>query len=309
MREWAVVYVKGFCMGLADIVPGVSGGTIALITGIYERFVTAIAALDPRLLGSFVTAFRETGLRGAAKTVSEADLHFLVVLGLGVVSAVLLMSRVITALFETYPGPLNGFFFGLIAASAVVIYRHTDIDTPARAGITLLGATIAFLASASATSDGGGGLLAVFVAGGIAISAMVLPGISGAALLYILGQYQYMLAQLRDLTDAVAGLAGDGSIDAIAGPGLPVAVFLTGAVVGLLTMARVVKRALETYRMATLGFLVGLMVGALRLPIAEADRAVAVWSPELLAASVLAGVVGAVVVIALDATTDTLEYA
>jgi putative membrane protein len=309
MREWVVVYAKGFCMGLADIVPGVSGGTIALITGIYERFVTAIAALDPRLLGAFVASYRETGFRGTVATFEEADLHFLVVLGLGVVSAVLLMSRVITALFEAYPGPLNGFFFGLIAASAVVIYRHTEIDTAGRIAVTLLGATIAFVASASTSGGDGGGLLAVFVAGAIAISAMVLPGISGAALLYILGQYQYMLAQLRDLTDAVAALVSGGSIETLVGPGLPVAVFLTGAVLGLLTMARVVKRALETYRMATLGFLVGLMVGALRLPIAEADSAVAVWSPELLAASVLAGVVGAAVVIALDATTDTLEYA
>ncbi|WP_331233144.1 DUF368 domain-containing protein [Natronorarus salvus] len=309
MREWVVVYVKGFCMGLADIVPGVSGGTIALITGIYERFVTAIAALDPRLLGAFVASYRERGIAGATATAREADLHFLVVLGLGVVTAVLLMSRVITGLFEAYPGPLNGFFFGLIAASAVVIYRHTDIDSAGRIAVTFLGAAIAFVASASATGDDGGGLLVVFVAGGIAISAMVLPGISGAALLYILGQYQYMLAQLRDLTDAVAALAADGSVDALVGPGLPVAAFMTGAVVGLLTMARLVKRALAAYRMATLGFLVGLMVGALRLPIAEADRAVAVWTPELLAASVLAGTLGAAVVVALDATTDTLEYA
>jgi len=309
MREWVVVYAKGFCMGLADIVPGVSGGTIALITGIYERFVGAIAALDPRLLGTFVASFREAGVRGATRTIREADLHFLVVLGLGVVSAVLLMSRVITALFDAYPGPLNGFFFGLIAASAVVIYRHADIDTAPRVAATVVGAVLAFLVSASATGDDGGGLLAVFLAGGIAISAMVLPGISGAALLYILGQYQYMLAQLRDLTDAVAGLTGGGTVDGLVGPGLPVAVFLTGATIGLLTMARVVKRALATYRMATLGFLVGLMVGALRLPIAEANAQVAVWSAELLAASVLAAIVGAVIVIGLDATTDTLEYA
>ena len=308
MREWLSIYLKGVCMGAADIVPGVSGGTIALIAGIYDRLIAAIAALDPRILVSIPALASAAGRNECHEDLIEMDIPFLFVLGAGVASAVLLMSRIITAAFESFPAVLNGFFFGLIAASAIVIYRITDVDTAGRIGALLVGAILAFLVSGAAESGGEASLLLVFFAGAIAISAMVLPGISGAAILYILGQYDYMLDALTRFTDALVALTQGGTLEGVLDPGAPVAVFMAGALVGLLTMARIVKRALERNRMATLGFLVGLMVGALRLPVEEAADATAVWTGPLITAVIAATLVGIAVVLALDHYSDSLDY-
>lgn len=308
MREWLSIYLKGVCMGAADIVPGVSGGTIALIAGIYDRFVAAIAGLDPRIITMVPGLTSADGRRRFRSRLIEMDVHFLAVLGTGVVTAFALLSRVIEAAFNAYPAVLNGFFFGLIAASAVVIYRVTDVDTIGRAGALLGGAVLAFLVSGAAEPGGEAGLPLVFFGGAIAISAMVLPGISGSAFLYIFGLYQYMLGTLSAFIDAILGLAGGGSLAAVIDPGVPVVVFCVGALLGLLTMARLVKRALERNRMATLGFLVGLMIGALRMPVEQATAATEIWTPGLLVAVLGATLVGIVVVLGFDFYTDSLDY-
>ena len=308
MREWVVIYLKGVCMGAADIVPGVSGGTIALIAGIYDRLIAAIAALDPRVLAALPGVTSGEGRARLREELLAMDIPFLLALGAGVGSAFILMSRVITLAFEAYPAVLNGFFFGLIAASAAVIYREIRVDTPGRIAALVGGAVLAFLVSGAAETGGAASLLLVFLAGAIAISAMVLPGISGAAFLYILGQYQYMLGALTAFTDALVALPGGGSVDAAVAPGIPVVVFLAGATVGLLTMARIVKRALERNRMATLGFLVGLMIGALRLPVEEAAAETGTLTPSLLGAIVLATVVGIVVILVFDRYGESLDY-
>lgn len=308
MREWLSIYLKGVCMGAADIVPGVSGGTIALIAGIYDRLIAAIAALDPRILASLPGLASTEGRIRFRDELIEMDVPFLLVLGAGVGTAVVLMAQIIEAAFEAYPAVLNGFFFGLIAASAVVIYRVTDVDTPGRMGALLGGAVLAFVVTGIAESDGQASLVLLFVAGSIAISAMVLPGISGSAFLYIFGLYQYLLGTLGDFIDALVGLLGGGSINAVLGPGVPVVVFLLGALLGLLTMARIVKHALERNRMATLAFLVGLMVGALRMPVEQAAGATEVWTPGLATAVLVATLVGAVVVLGFDHYTDSLDY-
>lgn len=308
MREWVIVYLKGLCMGAADIVPGVSGGTIALIAGIYDRLIAAIAALDPRILADVPAVTSAEGRARLRDRLLAMDLPFLVVLGTGVATAVVLASRIITLAFELYPTVLNGFFFGLIAASAVVIYRAVVLDTPGRIGVLVVGAVLAFLVSGVAHTGGQANLALVFVSGAIAISAMVLPGISGSAFLYILGQYEYMLSALTAFTDALVGLAGGASIRAAIGPGITVLVFLAGATVGLLTMARIVKHALERNRMATLGFLVGLMIGALRLPAEQAIGGTDTWSVGLFVATAVATLAGIAVIFAFDAVGDSLDY-
>ncbi|WP_122091013.1 DUF368 domain-containing protein [Halalkalicoccus subterraneus] len=308
MREWLSIYLKGVCMGAADIVPGVSGGTIALIAGIYDRLIAAIAALDPRILATIPGLMGAAGRARFRDELVEMDVPFLLVLGAGVGTAVVLMAQVIEAAFAAYPAVLNGFFFGLIAASAVVIYRITDVDTPGRIGALAAGALIAFLVTGVSETGGRTSLALLFVAGMIAISAMVLPGISGSAFLYILGIYQFLIGILGDFTDALIALPRGGSLDAVLTPGVPIAVFLTGATIGLLTMARIVERALERNRMATLGFLVGLMVGALRMPVREAADATEVWTTGLIAAIVAAVVIGAAVVLGFDYYTDSLDY-
>ncbi len=308
MREWLSIYLKGVCMGVADIVPGVSGGTIALIVGIYDRLIAAIAALDPRIIATVPALSSAEGRAAFKDDLIEMDVPFLLVLATGVGTAIVLMAQIIEAAFAAYPAVLNGFFFGLFAASAVVIYRITDVNTGGRIGALAAGAVIAFLISGAAETDGPTSLVVVFLSGMIAISAMILPGISGSALLYVLGQYQYMIGVLGAFIDALVALPGGGSIAALADPGLPVVVFLAGATIGLLTMARVVKRALSRNRMATLAFLVGLMIGALRLPVEEAADATAVWTPGLIAAVALATLAGTPVILVFEYYSESLDY-
>lgn len=305
MRAWVIVYLKGVCMGAADIVPGVSGGTIALIVGIYDRLVAAIASLDPRALGH-LRRLHTTDGRGALLDASEAmDLPFLVVLGAGIGTAVLVVSRVILFLFRTYPALINAFFFGLIGASALLIFRDVQVNTAGRAFVGIVGFLLAFVIAGLATGQGtGGSLPIVFAAGAIAISAMILPGISGAAFLYILGQYDYLLAALWTFIDAVSGR----STEPILESGIVVGTFLVGAVLGLLTTARIVSWALRSYRMATLVFLVSLMAGALRMPVEEAYAVLGIPGIVDAVGLILAAGVGAIAILVLDQATGSLDY-
>jgi putative membrane protein len=308
IRTLGAVYLKGAAMGAADTIPGVSGGTIALITGIYERFVRALTRLDPRILRHVPRLHRAEGRRDLLADLREMDFFFLVALGLGVLTAVVTLSRVVHAALVGFRAGTFAFFFGLIAASAVVLYDAVDVSTPGQGGAALVGFVFAFLvAGVSGASAVPHDLPVVFVAGAVGITAMVLPGISGAFILLLLGQYTYLTGTLSDFVDAILATATGGS-GALVSLGTVVAVFVAGAAVGILTVAHVIRRALDTYRAATLAFLVSLMVGSLRLPAVEVAENVAVWTPASAAAVTAAGLVGAVAVLALDRYTEDLDY-
>lgn len=302
------VYLKGVAMGAADTIPGVSGGTIALITGIYERFVRALTRLDPRILRHVPRLHRAEGRRGLLADLREMDFFFLVALGLGVLTAVVTLSRVVHAALVGFRAGTFAFFFGLIAASAVVLYDAVDVSTPGQVGAALAGFVFAFLvAGVSGASAVPHDLPLIFVAGAVGITAMVLPGISGAFILLLLGQYTYLTGVLSDFVDALLATVTGGS-GALVSLGTVVAVFVAGAAVGILTVAHVIRRALDTYRAATLAFLVSLMVGSLRLPAVEVAENVGTWTPVSVAAVAGAGLVGAVAVLALDRYTGDLNY-
>lgn len=306
MHSWLSIYLKGVCMGAADIVPGVSGGTIALIVGIYDRLVTAIASLDPRVLTHLGHATDPSHRQAFLDELRAMDLPFLLVLGAGIGTAFLVISRVILIVFETYPAYVNAFFFGLIAASAVIIYRDVDIENLGRVIVGIVGFALAFYVSGIAAGGDGGSLPIVFGAGAIAISAMILPGISGAAFLYILGQYEFLLDALRTTVDGF--IAVDFSSDVV-DAGTVVGTFMIGAVLGLLTISHIIAWALANYRQATLVFLVSLMVGALRLPIEEAHGIVGTPSLAESTGLVVVAVVGILAVWVLDRATGSLDYA
>jgi putative membrane protein len=308
-RAWLVVYLKGVAMGAADTVPGVSGGTIALITGIYERLVTAIAAVDLGLVRRTVgwrSDSRRLPLREAARRI---DLAFLVVLGLGILTAVLAVSGVLAVSLERYRAPTNAFFFGLIAASAVVLYGEVALDTPRRWAAAVLAAGFAFWLT-GATASGGvpHGFVIVLLTGTVTSSAMLLPGISGAALLYVLGQYEFMIDALHGFVRGLTAVAGSGDPTAAVANGTVVATFLLGVAVGLVTVAHAVRWALRRDRGTTLTVLVSLMVGALRLPAEEVLANTARWTPMAAVGVLGAAAVGGLVVLALDRYTDDLDY-
>mgnify|MGYP006283286971 CR=1 FL=1 len=303
LREWASTYLIGMFMGSADAVPGVSGGTIALIVGIYERLITAITAVTPQAVLGFLKALTPldggVSVRRAEAIFDDVDGWFLLILLLGILTAVVIVTRIITVLNESAPVVLYGFFFGLIAASAVVLLRAISIRTVGAGVAAVAGFLLAFLMSGQAEELFGGGLPLVFVAGTVAVSAMILPGLSGSLILVILGQHARLSETLSEFVDGLAGLATGGSVDAITGPGTVVVTFIAGGLVGLFTISRVVRYALNRNREVTLAFLVALVVGALRAPVATV-RAEVGFSTEVTITFLGVSVVGAVVVLALD---------
>lgn len=307
-RAWLGVYLKGVCMGAADTVPGVSGGTIAVILGIYERLITALTSLDPQAIGLLGRVHTREGRRDIASEFVRMDAPFLFVLGAGVLSAAATVATVMNVAVTRYTAPTYAFFFGLIGASAVVLYRYVDVGTARRVLVAIGGFLLAFVI----TDPSLGGttpstLPMLFLAGAIAISAMVLPGISGAFLLLILGQYEFVSGIPRAVGSGLLEALG-GNVTALTDALAPFAAFMAGALVGVFSVAYAVRAALERYREATLVFLVSLMLGALRLPIHEVSSNIDALTPRTLLLVVAPLVAGAVVVFVLDHYTNELEY-
>ncbi|QSG06530.1 putative membrane protein, DUF368 family [Halapricum desulfuricans] len=310
LYSWLSVYLKGVAMGMADSIPGVSGGTIAFITGIYERLITAITNLDPNAFALLGGVGSSSGRRRLYERLVEMDVPFLVVLGTGIVTAVVAMSRVVYGALQQAPGATFAFFFGLIAASAIVLYDQLSLSTPGRIVAAVAGFALAFLVSGvTAGADGIHTLPIVFVSGAIAIVAMILPGVSGAFFLVLLGQYEYLTGTLTAFVDgAIAALLGERSIASLLDPATTVVTFVGGAVIGVVTVAHAIRWALNRYRAATLSFLVSLMVGALRLPVIEMRANVETLSLAAVAPLALAVLAGGGAVLALDHYTDDLSY-
>ncbi len=312
LREYLTVYLKGVAMGAADTVPGVSGGTIALITGIYERLITALTSLEPRTLRHLARIHTAAGRRDFADALRRMDVPFLVALGLGVVTVVVLLSRVIHAALLSYEPETAAFFFGLILASTVVLYREVALDTPARVGAGVLGFLLAFVVAGASAESGGvtGGtpLPAVFGIAAVAISAMVLPGVSGAFVLYLAGQYEYLTGVLKSFVDHIIAVPTRGVTPGMVESGSVVLTFVAGAVVGVFSVAYAVRWALERARVATLTFLVSLMAGSLRLPVETVADGIGTWTPRAAFGVVIAALVGVAAVYLLDRYTADLEY-
>lgn len=245
----AITTLRGFAMGAADLVPGVSGGTVALLLGIYSRFIGAIrgiAAIGGRLLRGDIS--------GARRKFIEADWVFVLPLGVGIVIAVFSLASLMERLLHDYPEEMAGVFMGLVLASLVTAYL--SVETPAKkARLTLWELLLAAAVAAgvfvvlgfSATPQSSPSLLAYFGAGALAICAMVLPGISGSFLLLIVGMYAALLAAVDDL--AIAELL----------------VFCLGAAIGLALFSALLHRLLTQFRRTTTAVLLGLLLGSMRV--------------------------------------------
>jgi putative membrane protein len=235
------IFLRGLAMGAADIVPGVSGGTIALITGIYERLVESIS----KLRWSHLT---NQDREEKVSLIQRVDIGLFIPLGLGIVLAIFLMSNIIAHLLDRHSSPTYAFFFILIMSSALVLMRERGLITYLNILFLAIGFVVTFLLVESGVMDLDHSLPMIFVSGAIAICAMILPGISGALILLFLGQYEFML-------DALRGLEWE-----------KIFTFGLGAIIGLLAFSRVLNYLIKNYKTQTLSFLIGLMLGALRLP-------------------------------------------
>ncbi|MBX0295062.1 DUF368 domain-containing protein [Haloarcula nitratireducens] len=303
LREWARTFLIGICMGSADAVPGVSGGTIALIAGIYGRLIAMITAITPDRIVDFLAALLPVddgvSVRRALAIWEEIDGWFGLALAVGVFTAVILVTRIVHIASESTPTLLFGFFFGLIAISAVILLRELSLESAFQAVSGVVGVVLAFLLAGPVEFLEGGGLLLIFVAGAIGVSAMILPGISGSLLLVILGQYTRMSETLSEFINSLLASVTGGPLAPVIENGTVVVTFMVGGLVGLFTISRVVRRALDRNRRATMAFLVGLVVGALRAPVQEVSAEVG-FTTDVALAFAGAAVVGAVFLLILD---------
>lgn len=238
LREYGGIYLRGLLMGAADIVPGVSGGTIAFITGIYDRLIAAISAVDHHV------AMRL--LRGQWRAAFAAvDGGFLFALMLGIATSVASLAHLLTWLLSAYPLLVWAFFFGLIAGSAAILVRHVSHWQQVTATALAMGVLVAAGISLSPATQLGEGGLALFVAGFIAICAMILPGISGSFILVLLGMYAPVLAAVETFDLLALGILA------------------AGALCGLLAFSRLLNWFLKHFHAACMALLTGFLIGSL----------------------------------------------
>lgn len=238
MKFELLVLVKGMLMGAADIVPGVSGGTIAFITGIYERLLHALKALLPGFFG--LLKHKQLGV-----FVKETDFLFLLTLFVGIVTSVITLAKGITFLMMHYPVPLWSGFFGLILGSVFIVAQDVKSWSLGLIFSLLVGILIALGITQLAPASLEKNTLTIFFSGLIAICAMVLPGISGSFILVILGSYAWILDAVKQFEWTTLGL------------------FCLGCLIGLLSIANILSWAFDKYRDVTLAVLTGFMLGAL----------------------------------------------
>ena len=238
MNQYITVFLKGMAMGIAEVIPGVSGGTIAFITGIYERLLNAIKSFSPSLFG----VLKEEGIKGAWEKI---DGTFLVALFAGMIVSLASLVHLITWLLENYPVLLWAFFFGLIVGSAVFVGRQLSQWNITSIAALIIGTAIAYYITIVSPASPNEALWFVFLSGAIAISAMILPGLSGSFILLLMGMYSYIFGAIKALDFAIIGVFG------------------LGCVVGILSFSHVLSWTFKHYRDVTLAFLTGLMIGSL----------------------------------------------
>ena len=234
---WPYLLVCGLAMGSADVVPGVSGGSMAFILGIYGQLLEAIAGFDLTLLALL--------RRGRwAEAAARVHLGFLVPLLAGLASSILLLVRPITWLSEAHPVFLFAFFFGLIVGSIVLIARHAHWGASGLVAMAVgAAAALVFVTRVPVTMPHDP--FTLFWSGAVAIMAMILPGISGSFLLLVLGQYQHVMEAVKGLDLATL---------------VP---FALGCATGLIAFVRVLRWLLERWHGQTVALLVGVMAGSL----------------------------------------------
>lgn len=235
-RGWLGVAIRGMAMGIAELVPGVSGGTIAFVTGIYDELVRSLAGLGPASL----VVWRR---RGFATFWGEHNLTFLAVLGLGMVISVVVFARLMEFLLDQVPTLVWAFFFGLIAASVVHIGRQLELKP--LLGCGAVGLVLAALVLQLGVRDGGAPLWMFFVGGVLAVSAWLLPAVSGSFLLLALGLYEPVLRAFN---------AGDWLIPLV---------LAAGCAVGLLAFAKALHWLMQRFWDPVLALLTGFMAGSL----------------------------------------------
>ena len=238
LRDYALLALKGVGMGAADVVPGVSGGTIAFIVGIYDELIDSIKSINGNSLKLFFT-----GKWGAFwKAVNG---NFLISILLGIAISVFSLAKIITWLLTDYPVMVWAFFFGLVLASTWFVGKGIKEWNWKTVLAFVAGAAVAYYITVATPAETPSNLFFIFLCGAIAICAMILPGISGSFILVLLGKYFFVMEAVKTLDIKV------------------LLVFLAGACLGITSFARILSYALKHFRNVTLAVLTGFMLGSL----------------------------------------------
>lgn len=238
IKDYLLLFAKGLAMGGADVVPGVSGGTIAFISGIYEELIDSIKAINLNTL--------KVLLKGEFKEFwQQINGNFLIVLFSGIIISLKSLASVVTYLMEHNPIQLWSFFLGLILISSIVILRQIKKWSFGVVIIGLIGIVLSYYLTSMSPAQTNDSYVMIFLSGALAICAMILPGISGAFILLILGKYQLVVGALGNLDYGI------------------IAVFIAGAATGILMFVRLISWLLHKYHNYAIAILAGFMMGSL----------------------------------------------
>ncbi len=250
--QYLIITLKGIAMGMADVVPGVSGGTIAFISGIYEEFVNSLNSINAE---AFKLLFRFK-IKDFWKHING---NFLLSLAIGIAISIVSLSKMIIYLLENEPVLLWAFFFGLIIASILFIGKQVTIWNTRVIVAIVLGAVVSYYITIAEPASSPESTVYVFFSGFIAIIAMILPGISGAFILLLMGSYPTIIGAISKLSEGIT----TANTELLIQSGSMLAVFAVGAVLGLLSFSRVLAWMFKNYHNTTLAVLTGFMIGSL----------------------------------------------
>lgn len=247
-----MITLKGMAMGAADVVPGVSGGTIAFISGIYEELIKTIDNLDLGVL----KAVKQKGVKYAWK---QYNLSFLFALVLGIGISILSFAKLISYLLENEPISIWSFFFGLVIASIVYILGQITAWGWKAAIGSVIGVVLSYYITIAEPVSSPDSYWFFFLSGFIAIIAMILPGISGSFILLLLGSYHAVIGSINDFTSALFSFSWQAALDAA----LKLGTFAIGAILGIKVFSKILNWMFDNYKNMTLVLLTGFMVGSL----------------------------------------------
>lgn len=238
LADYIFITLKGMAMGAADVVPGVSGGTIAFISGIYEELITSINNINLSLF----SILKKEGIKAVW---SKVNGNFLLSLFIGIFISVLSLAKFLSWLMENEPVLLWSFFFGLVLASVFFVGKEIKNWNLGTVTVLVLGAALAYFITELPVSENTDSLPYLFMSGALAVCAMILPGISGAFILVLLGSYKTILDAVHERNITIVITVG------------------MGAIIGLLSFARLLKWMFNHYKNITLALLTGFIAGSL----------------------------------------------
>lgn len=236
--DYFILVFKGMAMGAADVVPGVSGGTIAFISGVYEELIATLNSIN-------LNSLKTLKLQGVSATWKKINGNFLLALFGGILLSILSLSKLVAWLLHEEPVLLWAFFFGLVLASIIFVLKKINQWNSAVFLSLIFGGVFAYQLTQLNALGNSDSNWYLFLSGAIAICAMILPGISGAFILVILGSYANVLQALNDKDIA------------------KITIFMTGALIGILSFSRLLKWLFKRFKNMTLAVLTGFMIGAL----------------------------------------------